>query len=104
LVRPARAYIASLSAGGTSRSLSLVINSTGRGAILSTTHSGLKLSVSSTNSSGTLVTAAGLLRQAAMPSSADRRSGSRISLRSTNSDAPSNARLVRSSAERSNRS
>ena len=46
------AYIASLSSGGTSRSLSVVMNSTGRGAILSTTHSALKPSVSSTNSSG----------------------------------------------------
>ena len=38
--------------GGTSRSSLVVMNRTGRGAILSTTHSGMKPSVSSTNSSG----------------------------------------------------
>ena len=90
--------------GGTRRSLSEVMNSTGRGAIRSTTHSGLKPSVSSTYSSGIWLIAPGTRRRAAAASSADCRSGSRISLRSTNSDRPVSARLARSAAERSSRS
>jgi len=44
------------------------MNRTGRGAILSTTHSGWKPSVSSTNSSGISLTAPGLPRRAAVAS------------------------------------
>jgi hypothetical protein len=42
---------------------SVVMNRIGRGAMWSTTHSGLKPNVSSMNSSGTYVTAAGLSRR-----------------------------------------
>src|SRR5215467_949195 len=66
--------------------------------------SGLKPSVSSMNSSGTCVTAAGLSRRAAAPNSADWRSGSSTSLRSPSSELPVSARLTRSAAARSSRS
>src|SRR5215468_169432 len=69
-----------------------------------TTHSGLKPSVSSMNSSGTCVTAAGLSRRAAAPNSTDWRSGSSTSLRSASSELPVSARLTRSAAARSSRS
>ena len=86
--RPARRYIASLSSSGASRSLSVVMNSTGRGAILSATHSALNPSVSSMNSSGISLTAPGLPCLAAAANSADWRSGFRMSVRSTNSESP----------------
>src|SRR6516225_9837291 len=96
--------MASLSCGGTRRSSSVVMNRIGRGAMRSTTHSGLKPSVSSMNSSGTCVTAAGLSRRAAAPNSADWRSGSRTSLRSASLELPVSARLTRSAAARSSKS
>src|SRR4051794_34085373 len=71
---------------------------------LSTTHSGLNPSVSSMYSSGIRLIAPGTRRRAAAASSADWRSGSRISLRWTNSDWPVSARLMRSAAARSSRS
>ena len=80
------------------------INSTGLGAILSTTHSALKPNVSSMNSSGIWLTAPGLPCRAAAASSADWRSGIRMSVRSTSSECPSITRLTRSAADRPSRS
>ena len=65
---------------------------------------GMKPSVSSMNSSGSSLTADGLLRRAAAASSADWRSGSRICERSAIADWPSRTRFSRSALARSRRS